>query len=396
VDPVRVSSLFLACAFLFLCSGAFLGGEQDVLPLAVYMFAASSCEECKNIEHTLVPELAREFGGRIRYIRMHVDEEPEFELQLLYEKHYRETSDEAVKVFVGTQCVAGEKAIVMSLRSVILNELQKGSQTPSPADIRAAFSSVRGGTGRTGSTDDVIADRFSALTLGLVLVAGLADGLNPCAFVTLVFFISVLQLLGKTRREIASVGIVFCLAVFLTYLMLGMGILRAVKEFSVSAGVSLVLRYGAACLCFILAAMSIGDVLRYRRSRESKDVHVKLPAVLRKMVNHFINREMRGRYVVAGAALTGIVVSLLESLCTGQVYLPTIMFVYQSGRSTLKALVYLAAYNLAFVLPLLGVFAVACFGVGSSALARWHKEHLVLAKVIMVVIFTVLGAVLVL
>src|SRR5690606_21712675 len=40
----------------------------------------------------------------------------------------------------------------------------------------------------------VVQEKFQALTLPVVLAAGLIDGVNPCAFATIIFFLSYLQI----------------------------------------------------------------------------------------------------------------------------------------------------------------------------------------------------------
>jgi cytochrome c biogenesis protein CcdA len=54
--------------------------------------------------------------------------------------------------------------------------------------------------------------------------------------------------------------------------------------------------------------------------------------------------------------ITGVVISIIELACTGQVYLPTILFVLGVPELRLQAGVYLVLYNLMFVLPLVVVF----------------------------------------
>lgn len=45
------------------------------------------------------------------------------------------------------------------------------------------------------------------------------DGLNPCAFATIVFMVNLLILLGHSRRRILEIGLTYSIAVFVTYLL---------------------------------------------------------------------------------------------------------------------------------------------------------------------------------
>jgi hypothetical protein len=73
--------------------------------------------------------------------------------------------------------------------------------------------------------------------------------------------------------------------------------------------------------------------------------------------------------------VTGVLVSLIELACTGQVYLPTILFVLGVPEMQAQAGLYLVLYNLMFVLPLVVVFVLAYFGTTSQQLGVLIHRH---------------------
>jgi cytochrome c biogenesis protein CcdA len=84
-------------------------------------------------------------------------------------------------------------------------------------------------------------------------------------------------------------------------------------------------------------------------------------------------------------------VSLLEAVCTGQVYLPTISFVLKSTTLKLEALGYLLLYNFMFIAPLVVIFVLALLGTSSQQFSGFLKKHLGLIKILMVILFFGLG-----
>jgi cytochrome c biogenesis protein CcdA len=98
----------------------------------------------------------------------------------------------------------------------------------------------------------------------------------------------------------------------------------------------------------------------------------------------------RARSFIAAAFGAGVVISLLELACTGQVYLPTILYMLRAGES--GAVGHLLIYNLAFVAPLVVVFALAWSGMRNDALIRFQAKHTVKVKVLTGVLFLVLAA----
>jgi cytochrome c biogenesis protein CcdA len=81
---------------------------------------------------------------------------------------------------------------------------------------------------------------------------------------------------------------------------------------------------------------------------------------------------------------------LLEAVCTGQTYLPTIVFILK-GYKDMKAFIYLVTYNLMFVVPLFVIFLFALFGATSVQFSRFMKDKLGAIKILMSLLFLGLG-----
>jgi cytochrome c biogenesis protein CcdA/thiol-disulfide isomerase/thioredoxin len=236
-----------------------------------------------------------------------------------------------------------------------------------------------------------IIDRFRSLGVLTVVLAGLVDGLNPCAFATLVFFVSYLTLSGRQGREILAVGATFTLGVFLAYLVVGLGFYKVLGMLG-----GLLTRLGrwvyaiTAVLCAALAVFSLLDYLKARRG-DIGDMSLNLPHSLRKRINAVIRRGRRSQAYVAGAFVTGLIVSFLELACTGQVYLPTIIFVTSVPELRVRAVLYLVLYNSLFVLPLIVVFILAYYGTTSRDLTRFLQRNAATVKLGMVLLFASLA-----
>jgi len=238
-----------------------------------------------------------------------------------------------------------------------------------------------------------IVERFKTLGVTTVLGAGLIDGLNPCAFATLIFFVSYLSFIGRGRREILLVGLAFSLSVFVTYLLVGLGLLRVIQSVSVIPLVARFVYLAAIGLALVFGGLSLYDYTLCRRGR-STAMLLQMPAFLKDQVRGVIRKEVRvNRYILAAMA-TGFVVSLLELACTGQVYLPTILFVSKVQEFRTRAIGYLVAYNLMFIIPLLVVFFVVYLGTGSERLAVWFERHVSWVKLATSMVFFALAGVL--
>ena len=232
---------------------------------------------------------------------------------------------------------------------------------------------------KTEEASDEIVQRFNAFGTLTVAGAGLLDGINPCAFATIVFFISYMSLVGRGRMEMLVAGGAFAAAVFVTYLLLGMGLLKFLSflnEFSLVAKCVYLL---AAIGTFALAFLSLYDAYKAKQGKV-REITLQLPKSLKQRIHKVIREQTRTSGVIIGALVIGFAISALELVCTGQVYLPTITFVMGVEGMRGHALAYLILYNLMFIVPLLVVFGFVYWGTTSMQLGGVLQRHLMPVK----------------
>lgn len=222
-----------------------------------------------------------------------------------------------------------------------------------------------------------------------IFLAGLIDGVNPCAFTTLVFFISYLTTRGKNRREILVTGLTFAVAVFLTYFAIGLGLLSLVRTLTnfrlLRYVVNGVVTVGAGAL----ALLSLRDLILIRNGRAA-EATLQLPREVKRRIHRTIRVYGVGGGLLTGVFVTGVVVSVLELACTGQVYLPTIAYMVQVERSS-RGYGSLLLYNVGFIVPLLVVFFTVYAGIGSARLSSIVRHHMAASKLLLVAVFAFLS-----
>jgi len=228
--------------------------------------------------------------------------------------------------------------------------------------------------GELKKAEKKIISRFKGLEVTTVISAGLLDGVNPCAFVTIVFFISYLAFVGRKGRELLAVGSAFTLAVFITYFMVGLGLLKFVQSLSFMPLVARIVYLLTAIGALVLAGLSFYDYAKYRESEYEESI-LKLPGFLHRRIHQAVRARSRAKNYILAALVTGFFISLLEFACTGQVYLPTIIFVTKVPALKAQALLYLLLYNLCFILPLVVIFLLAYKGMTSERLTEFFKKR---------------------
>ncbi|NIV35216.1 MAG: hypothetical protein GWN58_38905, partial [Anaerolineae bacterium] len=266
--------------------------ESPAQPIYMAYFEQAGCQECArttydlNVVQAQYPQLVVESFS--------IEEEENKALNEWLSDQYgveEELRLSTPMVFVGDDVLIGTEAHLENLLAAVSKYAETGAErTWEDFDPEA---------GEQG-----IVDRFLNFGVLTVLGAGLIDGLNPCAFATLVFFVSYLAFTGRRGRDVLFVGISFTLGVFLTYLLVGVGLLKVVQSLSFFSALGRWVYLITALLCMTLAVLTFRDFSRARAGQQS-DMTLKLPTNLRRRINKVIRESAQMRAFVAVAFFTG-------------------------------------------------------------------------------------------
>jgi cytochrome c biogenesis protein CcdA len=231
---------------------------------------------------------------------------------------------------------------------------------------------------------------FNTLAPGIVLGAGLLDGINPCAFTTIIFLISYLSLVGASRQRILYTGGAFTLAVFLTYFLLGLVFFNAAGFILRDQGMAKTVNVLLLVLVGILAVVSFVDFIKCLKGKAA-EMTLQLPGFLKKGIHEKIRNFARHKTAVLGVSfLLGVIIAGMELTCTGQVYIPIVTMISEPQHRAM-AIFYLLLYNIAFIIPLAVIFLLAVLGVTSQRLANMFKRHIAAVKLGFVVLFALMA-----
>ena len=196
--------------------------------------------------------------------------------------------------------------------------------------------------------------------LVLVLGAGLLDGINPCAFSVLFLFMAFLFTLQRARSQMLQAGLVYIAAIYVTYLAIGLGLLRV---FTLSSEPHLIAKIGAG-LMIVLGLVNIKDAFWYGRWFSL--------GVLK------VGAETRERWMrkatLPATAVLGFLVGICEFPCTGGVYVG-VLGLLAAQTTYLAGLGYLVLYNVMFVLPLVAILVALGNRRLLGQVSRWEVQH---------------------
>ena len=234
---------------------------------------------------------------------------------------------------------------------------------------------------------------FNQITLWTIIGAGLVDGINPCAFAVIVFFVSFLAAYKYNKKEILVVGTAYCSAVFLAYVLMGLGVFRVLYALEGFRTVAVVIQWGIVALCALFFVLCVYDFIIYQKTKKSEKMLLQLSknqkTFIHKVMRTFLKDKQDSLWrLLLAAFVVGFVVSGVEAVCTGQVYLPTIRVILKEAHQYFfKATAYLFIYNLMFIAPLVLVFILTLCGKESATFNEWLKKHLGLSKFLLCCVF---------
>jgi hypothetical protein len=370
-------------------------GLASSRPLRVLVFYAAGCRSCMVIERDILPEIEKRYEDKIIIERYDIGVARNYEQMTRLERLYGvEAGGYVPEVIVSRYVLIGEKNIKVRLDKIIEKALSEPAQKPLNLDA-AKYQEPAG---------SLILSRFESFSPYTLSIAGFLDGINPCAFTTIVFFISFLAFAGYRKKEMFFAGLFFVLAVFTAYFMIGLGIFRFLRALEGFNYLAIVIDILIGALAFLLGIISLVDYLRFKKTKDVKTAILQLPLSIKNRIHSVIGADFRQDHgsqkkallkVIWIALTSGFMVSVLESICTGQVYLPTIAYVLRMPGKNIPALFHLLFYNIAFIAPLIAVFLLGLFGATSNNFSRFMQRHFGLVKLSTAILFFALGSILI-
>jgi len=349
-------------------------------------FHQAGCGECEKVDAVIIPRLHENFHNRIRIIKYDVSSEEAFARFAYYRDKLNISGNEAICMVVnGRHAFNGYEKIESSLISQIKESLKRGETHDNSFD-----------TASENEKKKILGRHSERITLGTLIIAGLIDGINPCVFSTLVFFMSVLTVSGMKRGRLLLFGSLYCLTCFLTYLLLGVGVLRFMKLFSGLSYMKEIFNWGFAALLLAFAVASFRDAWIYVKTGETGKILFQMPENLKNKIHEIIRRGSNSGNLAAGAVISGFLVTIIESVCTGQVYLPALAILARSDANSIKWISYLLLYNLMFIIPLIAIFATALAGTSISKMIKWSRRDVIVGKILLGILFITMAMIMIL
>ncbi len=232
------------------------------------------------------------------------------------------------------------------------------------------------------SNEDELPDAENPWKFFLIMIpAALSDSINPCAFAVMLLLLTSILSKTENKKKALLSWILFSLAVFICYFLLGVGVLKLIGNFE-----SLnILKWIVWIVWLLVALANLKDYFRYGKGFVMEIPHARRPALM-KIVKKVVSP--------LGAFVIWIVVSLFLLPCSSGPYL-TILGFLGSENQTLNewGYLYLFVYNLIFILPMLVIAGLVGFGYSTAEkLGAFKNKNTKLIHLIVGILMLLLSA----
>ncbi len=371
--------LFLFFFTLFLQPVYAKSGSKAVEVNYFYISACSSCHDTEEYLAGVSDRCASVLKGKnIELIinKYNTAENENLNLLQTYLKKYNvpEKEKDVPIVFFGNTYISGEKAIKA--------RFEKELTEVKPEALIAA--------GEIRSDNNAAFQQFSGFRALSTFVVGFVNGLTPCSLSMLLFFISLLM---ARDINIIKMGLLYCSGKFVTYLLLGTLLFKTLGTINTGwlGSIIKIIMLAAVIIFICLNAM---DFVAAKSERYDR-IRLQLPARIRGLNHKWIKAVASVDSPVTLlwiSLLLGVLTSIGEFLCTGQIYLTTILYVLHSNTElNIKAFLYFIEYNQAFISPLVIITLIVFKGRELLDVSEFIRKNMHYIKLVNIIVFLLLG-----
>ncbi|HJH32644.1 MAG TPA: cytochrome c biogenesis protein [Methanosarcinaceae archaeon] len=217
------------------------------------------------------------------------------------------------------------------------------------------------------------------MSLPFVLIIGLLAGFNPCLIAVMAFLASVTLSSMGGRKDMLMIVAGFCAGIFATYMIVGLGVLHAIN---LLPGTRNIFTSFMVMLIGVLGLWHIYDAYHLK-------IHDRSIFKTPQFVVTFMSR-IEGKNILLLSFVAGGFFSLVKAPCVGAVYL-AILDMLITKTDVVHGAVYLCAYNLGVVLPVLVLGGLLAVGLSPETITEFREKRRIEVRFVTGIVLIVLA-----
>ncbi|HBO17049.1 MAG: Cytochrome c biogenesis protein [Candidatus Moranbacteria bacterium GW2011_GWE2_35_2-] len=327
---------------------------QDSKKQAVY-FYASWCAHCQNVEAYFEKE---GFYDKYDIVKLDYDKEENKILlaKIFSAKGYKNLGIPAI--IIDNQLISGDEPIIKNF----VKRIESSNGTA--VDFVNGFAEEESKVSSDG------------LSFPVLIGAALVDAINPCAFAVLIILVATV-VGAQGRKKALWSGLLFSLAVFISYFLMGLGLYKVITIFNLPKIISIIV----GVLAIVIGLANLKDAFWH-----GKVFLMEVPMSWRPKMKSILKNVTSP----LGALGAGFLVSLFLLPCTSGPYIVVLGLLAEKVQIS-RTLLLLTVYNLIFVLPMVMITLAMYFGLRGGKMEQWRTKNIHLLHGAAGVIMTGIG-----
>lgn len=338
-------------------------------PVKILFFYGQGCPHCAKVEAYFQQEKIYD-NYPVEKLEVYFNRDNSlYYNQLMDQMNFSVDKRGVPTLVVGDQILVGDEPIISQFKTL--------------ADAYLAGTGWQPGD-QTDNTDPVGNDKAdlqdkggSGVSIPVIVGASLVDAINPCAFAVLVILMTTV-ISKKNRKQALYSGLSFSAAIFISYILMGLGIYKAVSATGIASSLTIIV----GTLAIVLGLFNLKDWLWY-----GKLFHMEVPMSWRPRMTKLIESVTSP----VGAFAVGLLVSLFLLPCTSGPYL-VVLGLLARNPFDIGAIGYLLLYNLIFISPMLIITTLVYKGMSTDKLSYMRESNLERLHLIAGIILVLMGA----
>lgn len=325
----------------------------------ILLFYGQGCPHCAKVEDYLISINAFDNYPLVKK-EIYFNRENAAEFNAILDNNNVPIGQRGVPtVVIGAEIISGDQPIIENFTKLADAYIKDDTTAPQTENESQSSTNTEG------------------VSMWLIISAALVDAINPCAFAVLLILLTTVLAQKSSRKKVLASGFAFTLAIFVSYLLMGLGVYTALA----SVGTTNIITMVVGILAIILGLFNLKDWLWY-----GKTAPMEVPMSWRPKMASIIEKVTSP----AGAIVAGLLVSLFLLPCTSGPYIVVLGLLAESPGD-LGLLTYLVIYNLVFVLPMIAITLAVAFGLKVDTVARLRDQHIDKLHLIAGLILVALG-----
>lgn len=366
---MKIKTLIILITIFVLISNIKVFG--DTKNTDILFFYSPTCSVCTEIKGHL-NEIESKYPD-VNIIRYDTSIQTNNELFFLYNNEYNVSNQDTMlvpMVFIKDKYFEGKNDIKDNLEKIINDD----NNTNKTLILKLPDKSKETTTNKNNNNIKFFSFIFAALI----------NGLNPCSLSMFLFLFTVVTL---KKNDILKITLSYSTAKFIMYFLLGTLMYYSVVRLNLQ-WFNKAVKIVAILFVVFLIIMNINDFLNARKGN-IKGIKLQLPNKLRK-INHKIIKTMSSvmdsKTMILTSFILGLIISVGEFMCTGQIYMVSIFSVTDMK---LNIFLYFLIYDLIFVLPLIIIGFVIYKGKGIISISDFLGKNLKIIKLLNIIVFSI-------